>query len=75
MVQKYLKGYLTHKRTLKAMCQNKIEIADKFFYQMRVDYFATAQIKIAYEMRKYIKFMRATEKFEAEVKANKLLKK
>ena len=54
-VQKYLKGYLTHKHCHKRLAQTKIELTSEYFLNIRLAMQETAQVCLAYNFRKYLK--------------------
>lgn len=69
-VQKFMRGYLAHKHIEKEMATTKIGNTAAFFTSMRNEYRLSAQILVAYHMRRYLKRKRAEDKAEAEAKKN-----
>jgi hypothetical protein len=49
-----MRGYLSHRNSLKQMAQTKINMTAAFFRNIRGDYQISAQILIAYHFRKYL---------------------
>jgi hypothetical protein len=68
MVQKYLRGYLSHKHSYKDMAETKIEMTAQFFQTIRNNLELSAQIYLAYYFRRFLKARRAEEVALAETK-------
>lgn len=73
-VQKYMKGYLCQKHSMKALSNLKLEQSVQFFQQIKIQYQMSAQITIAYHMRRFLKLKRLEELNKAENARLKKLK-
>jgi hypothetical protein len=73
MIQKFMKGYLVHKRVWKEINHNKLEECFGFFTELRARLETNSQLKISYIWRKTKRVRRILEAKHNLVMVKKLL--
>jgi hypothetical protein len=76
IIQKYMRGYLASKHTLKQLADTKLDVCYDYFNEIKKWRELSAQIYLAYFMRRYIRIKRRQEaEYNEAVARNKIKKK